>query len=555
MSSRHVRLVCIPLLVGSFSISANASDWSGPYLGGGVTFREHTVGFPNGTDRLTMDDNTTPGVVELQHTPELEHSGNTIGGHVLGGYLFQKDRLIFGLEGDIEFGTSFNRERTPGIPACENPPVVISGTFGCVGLNTFFSGVRTLGHVRGVVGVELTPTVMGFVTAGLAVGKSPDLIGATGGGIVASSPSSPLIGAATVSRSGLAETIYGYTIGGGIQAKVGNGLIIRGEYVYDQYPGTGIAVGGAGFGGTIGDLTTNSFTSPGDTVDYSSHAIRLAAIYQFNGQSGAESEAAYLSESDWAGFYVGGGLSLARHEVGFPDAINRLTMTNNATLGSLSVMPENTFDGESTGGHFLGGYAFQKGRLVFGAEADIEFGNGFERARTIGGPDCLTPLVNFVELGSGHAECIGSRIFFSEVQTIGHIRAKAGFEITPSLLGFVAGGLAIGKSPDTYGASIFGAVAVPPNSPLLGAATVSRSGLSETIYGFTIGGGLEMKASSKLRLRTEYLYDHYKSVDIAVGGAGFGGTIGDITTNSFVSPGTTVDLSSHMVRLSMIAQF
>ena len=555
MVSWPLRITCISLLLGSTAFSANASDWSGAYVGGGVTFRNNTVGFPNGTDRVTIDNNTTPGITEFEHTPDLVHDGNTIGGHVLGGYLFQKDRFVFGLEGDLEFGPSFDRERTPGIPACENPPIVVSGTFGCIGLNTFFSGVRTLGHVRGVVGMELTPTVMGFLTAGLAIGRSPDVIGASAGGFIAQSPNAPLVGAATVTRSNMAETIYGYTIGGGVQVKAGNGLLLRGEYLYDQYAGTTIAVGGAGFGGTLGNVTTNSFSSPGTTVDYSSHAIRLSAIYQFNGQNGPSEQPAYLTESDWAGFYAGGGLSMIRHQVGFPNATNQLTMTNNDTLGSLTVRPENTFEGDSYGGHLLGGYAFQKGRFVYGAEADIEFGNGFERERTIGGPDCLTPLVNFVELGSGHAECIGSRLFFSEVQTIGHIRAKAGYEITPSLLGFVTGGLAIGRSPDTYGASIFGAVASSPSAPLVGAATVTRSGLSKTVYGYSIGGGLEMKASQKLRIRTEYLYDHYKSATIAVGGAGFGGTIGDITTNSFVSPGTTVDMSSHMVRLSVIAQF
>ncbi|TIX42781.1 MAG: hypothetical protein E5V40_05680 [Mesorhizobium sp.] len=61
--------------------------------------------------------------------------------------------------------------------------------------------------------------------------------------------------------------------------------------------------------------------------------------------------------------------------------------------------------------------------------------------------------------------------------------------------------------------------------------------------------------SENLRLRGEYLYDKYKSLDIAVGGAGFGGTIGDITTNSFVSPGTKVDMSNQTVRLTAIYQF
>jgi opacity protein-like surface antigen len=171
-------------------------------------------------------------------------------------------------------------------------------------------------------------------------------------------------------------------------------------------------------------------------------------------------------------------------------------------------------------------------------------------------PDCLTPLVNFVELGAGHAECIGSRLFFSEVQTIGHIRAKAGFR-SHALAARLCDGWPGNRTKPRHlwRVDFWCRCQLAERSPLVGAATVTRSGLSKTVYGYSIGGGLEMKASQKLRIRTEYVYDHYKSAKIAVGGAGFGGTIGDITTNSFVSPGTTVDMSSHMVRLSLIAQF
>lgn len=551
--SGFCRVALAAAVLASASYPALAGDWSGVYVGGGVSFRKNKVDFPNGIDSLRMTDTTAPGVIDFQQVPDLKHEGNTIGGHVLAGYLFQKDRFVFGAEADYEFGPSFSDGRTPGIPACGNTPVPTTGHFGCVGLSTFFDDVKTLGHVRGVLGVELTPTLLAFATGGLAIGKSPEVIGASSGGFIASSPSAPLVGAATVQRSGMGETIYGYTVGGGLQVKVGHGFMLRGEYLYDRYAGHDIAVGGAGFGGTIGELTTNAFTSPGNRVDYSSHTVRLSAIYQFSEDQPTEAPA-YL-QSDWSGVYFGGGLSMNRHKVGFPNATNQLHMQNNVTNGFLDVKPSNEFEGDSTGGHLVAGYAHQWGHVVLGVEGDLEIENGFSRDRTIGGPDCLTPPINFVELGVGHFECIGSRLIFSDVKTLGHVRATAGYEITPALLGFVSGGLAIGKSPDLYGASIFGAVASSPSAPLVGAATVTRSGLSKTIYGFSIGGGAELKVSEHLRLRTEYLYDKYKSVDIAVGGAGFGGTIGDITTNSFVSPGNKVELSNQTVRLTAIYQF
>ncbi|UVK37838.1 outer membrane beta-barrel protein [Mesorhizobium sp. AR10] len=547
------RIALAAALLMSAACPVTAGDWSGVYVGGGVSLRENTVAFPNGIDRMTMVDTTPPSLGNFEQVPDLDHVGNTIGGHVLAGYLFQKGRFVFGAEADYEFGPSFSAGRTPGIPACGNTPVFTPGNFGCVGLSTFFDDVETLGHVRGLLGVEVTPTVLAFATGGLAIGKSPEVIGASAGGFVLDSPSAPLVGAATVQRSNMGETIYGFTVGGGLQVKVGHGLMLRGEYLYDRYQGQDIAVGGAGFGGTIGEVTTNAFTSPGNRVDYSSHTVRLSAIYQFAEEQPAEMPA-YLM-SDWSGVYFGGGLSMNRQKVGFPNATNQLHMQNNVTGGSLDVRPSNEYEGDSTGGHLVAGYAHQWGRIVLGVEGDLEFKNGFSRPRDIGGPECLTPLINFVELGSGHAECIGTKLYFDEVKTLGHVRMTAGYEISPALLGFVSGGLAVGKSPDLYGASIFGVVVDSPSTPLAGAASVQRSGLSETIYGFSIGGGVELKASEHLRLRTEYLYDQYKSIDIAVGGAGFGGTIGDITTNAFVSPGSKVDLSNQTVRLTAIYQF
>lgn len=535
-------------------LPATASDWSGPYVGGGTSFRQHKVAFPNGIDNLRMDDTTAPGVRHFEKTPNLTREGNTIDGHVLAGYLFQKDRFVFGAEADYEINSSFSDGRTPGIPECGNDPVFTTGNFGCVGLSTFFDDVKTLGHVRGIVGVEITPTVLGFVAGGLAIGKSPETIGASAGGMIASSPSAPLVGSATVQRSGMAETIYGWTLGGGLQVKVGNGFRLRGEYVYDRYGGHDIAVGGAGFGGTIGELTTNSFTSPGNRIDYSSHSVRLAAIYSFSEQDDPAQEPDYL-KSDWSGVYFGGGLSMSRHKVGFPDATNFLSMKNDVTSGSLRVEPSNEYEGDSTGGHILAGYQHQFGSFVLGAEGDIELNNVFSREKGPGGPACLTQLINYQQLGSGHAECIGTKLIFSDVKSLGHVRLKAGYEVTPALMAFVSGGLAIGRSPDEIGASVLGFVASSPSAPIVGAATVRRSGMAKTIYGASIGGGLEMKVSENLRLRTEYMYDRYKSQDIAVGGAGFGGTIGEITTNSFVSPGDKIELSNQTVRLTAIYQF
>jgi opacity protein-like surface antigen len=542
------------------ALPAVASDWSGFYVGGGLSLRETTAAFPNGISRLTQADYTYPNVGTYSMEPELSHTGNTVGGHILGGYLFQKDRFVFGVEGDYEFGGAFSVYRDPGaVPTCDLPAVPFPGVFSCVGLKNFFTGIETRAHVRAVGGLEITPTLMGFLAGGLAIGKSPDTVGAQSGGIVASSPSAPLVGAAAPSRSGLSEYIYGYSIGGGIQMKAGGGLRLRAEYLYDRYPTTDFeGVSGAGFGGTIGEITTNGFTNPGDKIDIDSHSVRLSAIYQFSSRDEEIEQPAYLSESDWSGFYAGGGLSASRKSVEFPDAVNYVWSVDTTAPGVIDVTayPASNQELDATGGHLLAGYMFQKGRFVFGIEGDYEFGNDVAYANSPGVPTSVTSGV----VTTGNFSIAGTQIFFSDIETMGHIRGIAGLEVSPAMMAFAAGGVAFGKGPSEVGAKAGGLVASSPSAPLTGMDTALSAPTDDTLVGYSIGGGVQVKASRHVRLRAEYLYDRFKSVDLEPqgpggSGAGFGGTIGELTTDAYADPGDKIDVDSHTVRLSAIYQF
>ncbi|MDP3895606.1 MAG: outer membrane beta-barrel protein, partial [Mesorhizobium sp.] len=202
------------LLVALSASPAIAGDWTGVYVGAGTSFTRHNVWFPNGTDTVTMTDTTPPGVGTWSNgSGTLDQTGDSVGGHILGGVRYQWNRFVLGTEADYEFNSRFGSPLPPGRPACQNGFIITSGHAGCVGLGVYFSDVTTLGHVRGTVGYELTPSMLGFIAGGLAIGRSPDSISARASGIVVANPSAPLAGQATVTRSGIGETIYGYTIG------------------------------------------------------------------------------------------------------------------------------------------------------------------------------------------------------------------------------------------------------------------------------------------------------------------------------------------------------
>ena len=87
-------------------------------------------------------------------------------------------------------------------------------------------------------------------------------------GTVASSPSAPLVGAATVTRA-RAEAeldIIEYQVGMQWEFPLQSlpvTAFFRTAFEYQMWDIDGKPTGGAGFGGTIGEITTNSFASAG----------------------------------------------------------------------------------------------------------------------------------------------------------------------------------------------------------------------------------------------------------------------------------------------------
>jgi len=87
-------------------------------------------------------------------------------------------------------------------------------------------------------------------------------------GSVASSPSAPLVGAATVTRARADAECDIFEFQAGMQAdyalkRLPASAFFRCAFEYQNWDVDAPPTGGAGFGGTIGELTTNSFASAG----------------------------------------------------------------------------------------------------------------------------------------------------------------------------------------------------------------------------------------------------------------------------------------------------
>lgn len=166
---------------------------------------------------------------------------------------------------------------------------------------------------------------------------------------------------------------------------------------------------------------------------------------------------------DWSGAYVGinGGYGASNSDI------------TNVQFGSgtLYSYPEEDGSFKMSGG-LVGaqlGYNYQAGNMVYGFDADFDFGN---MKGSYAFPD-----PNQINLDG-------------ELQSIGTVRARFGYAMD-NLLIFATGGLAYGSTKAALSS------VTPP--------VVTASG-SKSYMGYTVGGGIEYGLTKNWTVKAEYLY-------------------------------------------------
>jgi len=191
--------------------------WTGPYLGvfGGGTFVE--------------------GHYDYGYDPEMSGTGGYVG--ILGGFNYDLDGFVIGIEGDYGWGGQTAQNRDPA----EATELSADG----------------LGTIRGRLGFTNDSNTMIYATAGY-------------GWLDAKLDA--LVGPDSIHDSD-SNTYGGWVIGGGIETMLWDtGLSGRLEYLYADFGTETYALSdGQGHGGTL-DLTLDNM-----------HIVRAALVYNFNG--------------------------------------------------------------------------------------------------------------------------------------------------------------------------------------------------------------------------------------------------------------------------------
>lgn len=192
----------------------------------------------------------------------------------------------------------------------------------------------------------------------------------------------------------------------------------------------------------------------------------------------------------WAGFYVGAQVGYA-----WTNSDTVLFSAPGARFNTVTYGVDN--DGFIGGLH--AGYNWQRGALVYGLEADIEFA------------DVKSSYTILGFRGAGENNLRGS------------LRARVGYSFDRALL-YVTAGLAMASVESTI---------------LVGATRFSGS---DTNYGWTIGAGVEYALTNNWSTRIEYRYTDLGDYKMRVTALG---------TNGFSS----ADLTDHSVRVGVSYRF
>ena len=368
--------------------------------------------------------------------------------------------------------------------------------------------VDWLGTVRARLGYLIKSDLLLYGTGGLAFGSvtSANNTYQQASGLLAAPTLQFLDSSSTNTR--LAS---GYVAGAGFEWMFSPSLSLKAEYLYyDLGPRTE----------NTGPLVQTNFTGLVDASSvesrsrYNGHIVRAGLNYHFNGSAAADSpELAAVSVVDeatptiirWTGAFAGfnAGYSFDRR----PIVTNQATVVGTdldralagatiaqASAQSATVQTETRANGVLGGGTI--GYNRQFGRVIVGAEADID-GSGLSgKGRSFG-----TAVASVGGTANPVASLVANERSLDWMSTV---RGRIGYLITPRLLVFGTGGLAVGGVSQQT--SAFQLSSGPVGSFLASSGALSRQ--SSVLVGWSIGGGIEYMLTSRASIKAEYIcYD------------------------------------------------
>lgn len=255
-------------------------NWTGFYAGVNIGYSWGR----SATDQSFA--NTATGAVLNASSPRFDLDGVIGGGQI--GYNVQANRWVFGVEADIQ--ASGQKGNGSAICAGGTLAVLTSAcTPGHVGdtrpfdvpafpvVGTFDQKLEWFGTVRGRVGPTLSPTVLAYLTGGLAYGDVSATNAVAGTNITGANGTNTFVLTPAAGVGSQRSTLWGWTVGAGLEGVVSGNWTAKIEYLYMDL-------------GNISGTFVTPLVAPGGafiTSRYTSHItdniVRVGLNYRWGG--------------------------------------------------------------------------------------------------------------------------------------------------------------------------------------------------------------------------------------------------------------------------------
>lgn len=467
-----------PPLLKAPPVVVPETTWTGAYVGASLGGRWADAGW------------TTTGIagVGVGASPDPStafgsFNAATLRAGVFYGYNWQFGASwVIGVESDLAWGNS--RKTITGIPG------TYGTTFGGIAASALDStqvreGFDASSRVR--AGYLVTPSVLVYATAGMATQSISTTATCSFAG--------PQCTANRVQTD--SWTKVGWTVGGGVEARLWGSWLGRAEYRYADY----------------GTIANTLFPNTVDSVSYDlrvrTHTGLVGLAYKFDGSlfeglatsfdgPAAAPIAIYKARpaiaSSWTGAYAGGSVGGRWSKTDWTTTgVSDTAGLNGTTLPDPTTAAA-SFDSSTVrvGGHV--GYLWQVSQhWVVGTEADLAWGDS---SKTVAGiPGTFGPAIGFV-VGPLDSVTVKQGWDSSYLTRIGYLA-------TPNMLVYGTGGTSLMR--------ITASATCAASAPTWCFANHSESD-SWTKLGWTLGGGIEGALGGNWRARAEYRYADYGTI-------------------------------------------
>ena len=225
-----------PVLITKAPPAAPSFNWAGGYIGGNLGYHWSRSATDTTFNDEVFESIGRSGAVLATASSTLKFNGIAAGGQA--GYNWQKDKWVWGVEGDFQHAGQTASARF----VC---PAVNCGSSGSDVVVTLNQRLDWFATIRGRVGLALTPEILTYITGGFAYGeirsqgslelKTADIVCAECVDLETGVRGIVIPGVTVVDFFKVNKPAIGWAVGAGVESRLVGNWTVRAEYMHVDF--------------------------------------------------------------------------------------------------------------------------------------------------------------------------------------------------------------------------------------------------------------------------------------------------------------------------------